>query len=214
AELVIGFAENLLKASGTDSIKNLLQKTTYYLFPNMSPDASEQYFAKLKHERTGNATATDDDRDGRLNEDPFDDLDGNGKITFMRIESPFGEYKLHPDDARVLIKADATKGEKGKYLIQSEGIDNDKDGSFNEDGEGGIAFNKNLTYKHKTFASGAGDYPASEKETRALLDFLYDAFNVYAVVSFGTNNNLSSNDDKATTIVSDLYNKVLGSKDA
>jgi hypothetical protein len=213
-ELVIGFAESLLKGSASDSIKKLLDKTTYYLFPNMSPDAMEQYFAKLKYERTGNATDTDDDRDGRLNEDPFDDLDGNGKITWMRIESPIGDYKLHPDDARVLIKADLSKGEKGKYIILSEGFDNDKDGLFNEDGEGGIAFNKNLTYKHKTFSAGAGDYPVTEKETRALLDFLYDAFNVFAVVSFGNNNNLSNNEDKATTIVSDLYNKALGVKDA
>jgi hypothetical protein len=121
---------------------------------------------------------------------------------------------LHPDDPRVLIKADPTKGEKGKYLLLTEGIDNDKDGLLNEDGDGGIAFNKTLTYKHKTFAAGAGDFPASEKETRALLDYLYDAFNVYAVVSFSSNNNLSANDDKATTIVSELYNKVIGVKDA
>ena len=213
-ELVIGFAENLLKLSNTDSIKTLLNKTTYYLFPNMSPDAMEQYFAAVKYERNGNATPTDDDRDGRLNEDRFDDLDKNGKITLMRVESPVGEYKLHPDDARVLIKADPLKGEKGKYLLLTEGIDNDKDSRLNEDGEGGIAFNKNATYKHKTFAPGAGDYPASEKETRALMDYLFDAFNVYAVVSFGTNNNLSSNDDKATTIVTELYNKVTGTKDA
>ncbi len=213
-ELVIAFAENLLKGSNSDSIKAVLNKTTYYLFPNMSPDAYEQYFAKLKYERNGNATATDDDRDGRLNEDPFDDLDANGKITLMRVESPIGEYKLHPDDPRVLIKADPSKGEKGKYLLLTEGIDNDKDGQLNEDGDGGIAFNKNLTYKHKTFTPGAGDYPASEKETRALLDFLYDAFNVYAIVSFSSNNNLSNNEDKATTIVSELYNKVIGIKDA
>ncbi len=213
-EMVIGFAENLLKLSGTDSIKNLLSKTTYYLFPNMSPDAMEQYFAKINYERNGNATQTDDDRDGRLNEDPFDDLDKNGKITMMRIESPVGDYKLHPDDKRVLIKADPSKGEKGRYLLFTEGFDNDKDGQLNEDGEGGIAFNKNATYKHKTFSPGAGDYPASEKETRALFDFLYDAFNVYAVVSFSSNNNLSANEDKSTVLVSDLYNKIIGSKEA
>lgn len=213
-ELVIGFAETLLKGVTTDSIKNLLSKTTYYLFPNMSPDAMDTYFGKLKYERLGNATNTDDDRDGKLNEDPFDDLDANGKITQMRVESVIGEYKVHPDDARVLIKADAAKGEKGKYLLFSEGIDNDKDGMLNEDGDGGIHFNKNLTFKHKTFAPGAADFPASEKETRALLDYLYDAFNVYAVVSFGTNNNLSTNDDKVTVQVSDLYNKILGVKDA
>ena len=232
-ELAIGFAENLLKGSNSDSIKNLLVKTTYYVFPNMSPDAMEQYFAKLKYERTGNATETDDDRDGKLNEDGFDDLDGNGKITQMRVESPIGDYKIHPDDPRILIKADPSKGEKGKYLLLIEGIDNDKDGLLNEDGEGGIAFNKNLTYKHNTFAAGAGDYPASEKETRALLNFLYDAFNVYAIISFGSNNNLSTpvafnptsakerilagyleSDAKANNMVSELYNKITGMKDA
>ncbi len=232
-ELAIGFAENLLKGSNSDSIKNLLAKTTYYVFPNMSPDAMEQYFAKLKYERTGNATETDDDRDGKLNEDGFDDLDGNGKITQMRAESPIGDYKIHPDDPRVLIKADPSKGEKGKYILLIEGIDNDKDGLLNEDGEGGIAFNKNLTYKHNTFAAGAGDYPASEKETRALLNFLYDAFNVYAIISFGSNNNLSNPvtfnpaaakerilagylepDAKANSMVSELYNKITGTKDA
>jgi hypothetical protein len=232
-ELAIGFAEQLLKASGTDSIKNLLSRTTYYVFPNMSPDAMEQYFSKLRNGRTGNATATDDDRDGKTDEDGWDDLDGDGKITFLRVESVTGDYKVHPDDARVLIKADFSKGEKGKYKLLTEGIDNDKDGQFNEDGEGGIAFNKNLTYNHKTFAPGAGDYPASEKETRAMLDFLYDAFNVYAVVSFGSNNNLSNPipynpqaaaqrivagllepDAKVNGMVSDLYNKVTGTKDA
>ncbi|MEN9684824.1 MAG: hypothetical protein RLZZ28_610 [Bacteroidota bacterium] len=232
-EMAIGFAENLLKASGSDSIKNKLAKTTYYIFPNMSPDAMEQYFAKLKYERNGNATETDEDRDGKLNEDSFDDLDGNGRITMMRVESPVGDYKTHPDDARVLVKADANKGEKGKWLLLTEGIDNDKDGLLNEDGEGGIAFNRNLTYKHSTFMPGAGDFPATEKETRALLDFLYDAFNVYAVVSFGANNNLSTPiaynalaarerivagylepDAKANSMVSDLYNRVTGTRDA
>ncbi len=232
-ELAIGFAEQLLKASGADSIKALLDKTTYYIFPNMSPDAMEQYFGKLKYDRTGNAVSTDDDRDGKTNEDGWDDLDGNGKITWMRVESVVGDYKLHPDDPRVLIKADVAKGEKGKYKLLMEGMDNDKDDRFNEDGEGGIAFNRNLTYQHRTFAAGAGDFPASEKETRAMLDFLYDAFNVYAVVSFGSNNNLSTPipynpaaanqrivagllepDARVNGIVSDLYNKVTGLKDA
>ncbi len=213
-ELVIQFAEKLLKQVDKDSVQKLLNENTYYLFPNMSPDAMETYFSKLTYERLGNANNTDDDRDGKTNEDGFDDLDGNGKITMMRVESPVGVYKLHPDDPRVLIKADIAKGEKGKYLLLTEGIDNDKDNELNEDGEGGIQFNKNLTYKHKTFAPGAGEFPASEIETRAILDFLYDAFNVYAVVSFGSLNNLSAADDKVTTTVSDLYNKTLGLKDA
>ncbi|HLO79388.1 MAG TPA: M14 family metallopeptidase [Chitinophagaceae bacterium] len=232
-ELAIGFAESILSGTGTDSIKALLDKTTFYVFPNMSPDAMEQYFASLKYERQGNAVATDDDRDGKTNEDGFDDLDGNDKITWMRVESPIGEYKSHPDDPRVLVKADLSKGEKGKYLLYAEGMDNDKDGQFNEDGEGGVQFNKNFTYKHPSFTPGSGEMPASEVETRALVDFLFERFNIYAVLSFGSNNNLSTPvtfnplavsqtiitgwleaDTKVNAMVSDLYNKTTGYKDA
>jgi len=232
-ELAIGFAENLLQSGTTDSIKALLNKTTFYVFPNMSPDAMEQYFAPLKYERQGNATSTDDDRDGKNNEDGFEDLDGNGKITWMRIESPIGDYRTHPDDPRVLIKADNSKGEKGKYLLMAEGSDNDKDGSFNEDGEGGVWFNKNFTYKHPSFTTGSGEFAVSENETRALLDYLFEQFNVYAVVSYGSNNNLSTPvsfnsqaasapitagwlepDTKVNAMVSELYNKSVNQKDA
>ena len=232
-ELAIGFAENLLQGSNTDSIKALLNKTTFYVFPNMSPDAMEQYFAPLHYERQGNASSTDDDRDGKTNEDDFDDLDGNGKITLMRIESPVGEYKTHSDDPRVMIKADLNKNEKGKYLLLSEGADNDKDGVFNEDGEGGVWFNRNFSYKVPSFTQGSGEFAVSEKETRALLDYLFDQFNVFAVVSFGSNNNLSSpytynaatanqpligswlqQDVKVDSMVSDLYNKTVSMKDA
>jgi hypothetical protein len=232
-ELAIGFAESLLSGSGTDSIKSLLERTTFYVFPNMSPDAMEQYFASLKYERQGNAVATDDDRDGKVNEDGFDDLDGNGKITWMRVESPIGEYRPHPDDPRVMVKADMSKGEKGRYLVFSEGRDNDKDGQFNEDGEGGVNFNRNFTYKHPSFTPGSGEMPVSELENRALVDYLFERANVFAILSFGSNNNLSTPisfnplavsqtiitgwlepDTKVNAMVSDLYNKTTGYKDA
>ena len=231
--LAMGFAEKLLQQSNTDSTRALLAKTTFYIFPNMAPDAMEQYFAPLKYERQGNAAQTDDDRDGKLNEDGFDDLDRNGKITWMRIESPVGEYRINPEDSRSLVKADITKGEKGKYLLMPEGIDNDKDGSFNEDGEGGVWFNKNFSFNHPAFTKGAGEFAVSENETRALMDNLFQLFNVYAVVSFSGNNNLSAPntfnagntttrivtgwlepDVKINGLVSDLYNKTTSMKEA
>jgi hypothetical protein len=232
-ELAMGFAEQLMQGIATDSIRNLLNKTTFYIFPNMSPDAMEQYFASIRYERQGNATSTDDDRDGNSNEDDYDDIDGNGKITWMRVESPVGTHRLHPNDSRVLIRADVSKGEKGNYLVLTEGKDNDKDGIFNEDGDGGVWFNKNLSFKHPSFSQGAGEYPASEKETRALLDELFDRFNVYAIINFSSNNNLSTPysfnaaaatapvlagwlqpDTRVNSMVSDLYNKTVGLKDA
>jgi len=232
-EMAIGFAEKLLGSKNTDSIKTLLDQKTYYVFPNMSPDGTAQYFAKVKWARSGNATATDDDRDGKTNEDGVDDLDGNGKITWMRIADPTGTYRLNPDDARSLILADAAKGEKGQYRLLPEGLDNDKDGSINEDGDGGVHFNRNASYNYQPFVPGAGEYAVSEKENRALFDFLFDAFNVYAVVSFGPMNNLSApvsfnpaglskrvitswydSDVKANALVSERYNKITQTKDA
>jgi len=231
-EIAIGFAETILSNSSSDSVKSLLEKTTFYIFPNMSSDAMEQFFQPVKYERQGNATATDEDRDGQTNEDGYDDLNGDGRITWMRVESPVGEYKIHPDDPRKLVKADLSKGERGQYLVFPEGMDNDKDGQFNEDGEGGVYFNRNFTYKHPSFTPGAGEIPVSELETRALADYLFERYNVYAVLSFGANNNLSTPvsfnpqgvaqtiitgwyeaDAKVNSMVSDLYNKTTGYKD-
>lgn len=191
-ELAIGFAENLLAGASQDSVRQVLETQTFYVFPNMSPDATEQYFANLQYERSGNARSTDDDRDGAINEDGYDDLDGDGKITYIRVLDPTGNYLPNPDEPRSMVKADPAKGQTGQYLVYSEGIDNDKDGAFNEDGEGGVHFNKNSTYNYKNFQPGAGEHAVSEIENRALFDFLYDAFNVYAVVSFGPHNNLST----------------------
>lgn len=227
-EMAVRFAEDIVN-NNLDALEN----TTYYVFPNMSPDATEQYFASLKYGRSGNAKDTDDDRDGRMNEDPFEDLNGDGMITMMRVEDATGDWITHPADDRVMIKANRSKGEKGKYHLFTEGADNDKDGAFNEDGEGGIYFNKSLTYAFDYFTPGAGEHPVSELENRALLDILYTKWNIYAIMTFGPGNNLSSawrynrggatkrvvtsvlrNDETLNKLVSGKYNKIVGTKDA
>ncbi len=243
-ELAMGFAENLLARAGQANVKTLLETQTFYVFPNMSPDATEQYFASLQYERSGNARQADLDRDGKIGEDGYDDLDGNGKITLMRILDPTGSHILNPNDPRSLIPADLGKGQRGQYRVLSEGIDNDKDGEFNEDGQEGIHFNKNSTYNYKNFLPGAGEHAVSEVENRALFDFLYDAFNVYTVVTFGPHNNLShpvqspnrggagaaggraafsgggritswsAQDAQANAFISEQYKTITGTKDA
>ena len=187
-EISMGIAENLLALNEIDA---LLAKNTFYIFPNVNPDATAQYFAPLKYERTLNGRSTDNDRDGVSGEDPFDDLNNDKMITLMRVESPKGTYIESPIDPRVLVLANPAKGEKGKYLLFSEGIDNDKDGLFNEDGEGGVNFNRNFTFMYKNFQPESGDWAVSEVESKAVADFLYDAFNVHTILSFSLHNNLS-----------------------
>jgi len=225
-ELAVQFAERLVKEHS-----QILEKTTFYVFPNMSPDAYEQYHASLKYERRGNASNVDHDRDGRISEDGYEDLNKDGLITLMRVESPMGDYMTLSSDERVMVKADRSKGEKGSYMVFPESRDNDKDGKFGEDLREGIAFNRNMTYKFPIFTPLAGDYAVSEKESRALLDYLFDQWNIYAFVTFSPANNLSAplkynaadarkriitsmleKDVAINSMVSGIYNKTVSQK--
>ena len=189
-ELATGFASSLLKESASMEIKELLDKVTFYIFPDVSPDATEQYFSDLKYERNINARPTDDDRDFVTDEDPYEDLNKDGYITLIRIKDPSGKYTESDEDKRVMVTADLSKGQTGSYLVYTEGIDNDKDGSFNEDGAGGVNFNRNFTYNYEEWGLNSGMYPISEPETKAVADFLFDHFNIYAVFTFGPQDNL------------------------
>ncbi len=189
-ELALGFASSLLKDASKPETAALLSEITFYVFPDASPDATDNYFAPLKYEQTGNNRNVDDDRDFVNGEDPFEDLNKDGFITSVRIADPTGTFIADPDDERLMVTADLSKGQKGQYLIISEGTDNDKDGLFNEDGPGGVNFNRNLTFNYEEFGDQAGLHPVSEPETKAILDFLFDHFNIYATVAFGPQDNL------------------------
>ena len=190
-ELALGFAEKLLAGSGDKNTLDLLEKVTFYVFPDVSPDASAQYFSGLKYERSQNTRTTDEDRDFLYDEDPCEDLNGDGVITLLRVEDPAGKYIEYEEDNRVIVIAETEKGKVGRYSVFTEGTDNDKDGKFNEDGAGGVSFNRNLTYNYEQFGPNSGLYPVSEPETRAVVDFLYDRFNIYTVVAFGPQDNLA-----------------------
>jgi hypothetical protein len=57
------------------------------------------------------------------------------------------------------------------YKIHPEGIDNDGDELFNEDGPGGFNINRNFPHNFGYKPKGIGVYAASEVETQALIDF-------------------------------------------
>jgi len=96
----------------------------------------------------------------------------------------------HPDDSRVLIEADPKKNETGRWRLLVEGRDNDQDGELNEDPPGGVAFDRNFTFRYPYFESGAGPHQVSEVETRAVADFAFSHPNIAMVVSFGRHDNL------------------------
>jgi hypothetical protein len=168
----------------------LLKGTTLYVVPCLNPDAAERFFASPKIEGTVNGTPYDEDRDGLTDEDGPEDLNGDGLITMMRVEDKEGEYILDPNDKRLLLKADPVKGESGAWRLLPEGIDNDRDKRWGEDGPGGTNFNRNFPYGYKYFASDAGMHPVSEDETRALAEFVVGHPNIGIVLTYGAADNL------------------------
>jgi hypothetical protein len=168
----------------------LLQTTTLYVVPCLNPDAVERFFVSPKVEETGNGTPYDDDRDGLTDEDGPEDLNSDGLITMMRVEDREGEYVLDPNENRRLRPADPLKGEAGTWRLLPEGIDNDRDKRWGEDGPGGTNFNRNFPYGYRYFAPDAGVHPVSADETRALADFVVAHANIGIVLTYGAADNL------------------------
>ena len=147
---------------------------TWYILPCGNPDAASLYFAKPLRQDPRNARPHNDDMDDQIDEDGPEDLNGDGLITMMRVKDPEGEWMPVPGQPRLMKRADWSKGEKGVYKLYSEGIDNDGDGRYNEDGPGGVNVGTNFPHLFKFFAPDSGAWPGSEAESYALFKF-FDA---------------------------------------
>ena len=116
-------------------IKELLADKIIYIVPTINPDARDAFFKKPNNPNSprSGVVPVDNDMDGLVDEDGYDDLDGDGNIVQMRRKNPNGRYKIDPTNPNRMIALGPD--EKGDYeLLGLEGIDNDGDGQVNEDG--------------------------------------------------------------------------------
>ena len=157
--LALYVAEQLLTGyAANPTIKQRLDEHVFYVVPRVNPDGAEAMFGAVKAARKTNSTPFDNDNDGRLDEDSPEDLNKDGFISVMRVKDPNGPYMIHPDDPRLMRRADAAKGEAGGYAIYWEGLDNDGDGFFNEDPAGGVDLNRNFQHQYPYYQpDAAGD---------------------------------------------------------
>lgn len=160
----------------------------WYILPLGNPDAASRFFESPLVEDSRNDIATNDDLDEQIDEDGPNDLNGDGLITKMRLRHPDGQWIISDSAARLLKKADPKKGEQGEFKIFTEGLDDDGDGKFNEDGPGGtnVAINFPQLFKHHT-AEG-GKFPGSSPESYAIMKFVFDHPEIAMIVSFGSTN--------------------------
>lgn len=192
-ELCLNFIEFAAsEKQNNEHIRNVLNRYVFYIFPSVNPDAAARLWQKPSIADSLNARPVDLDSDGQVSEDDVDDLNNDGWITHMRILDPAGSWAADSLFPQLLRNVDPAQHEFGQFKVLSEGVDNDGDGHWNEDPRGGVNFNQNFSYDYKPFQVGAGPFPVSEIETRAVADFLFSHDNIALVFSFSHADNLLS----------------------
>ena len=172
-----------------DGVTRLLDTRAVYIVPRLNPDGAELALAdRPRHIRSSTRPYPYDEQpvDGLT----VEDVDGDGRILSMRIRDPHGSWKPHPQDARVLVPREPGEHGGTYYRVIPEGTLKQYDGlriDVNKDVEG-LDLNRNFpAYWRQEFEqAGAGPYPASEPEVRAMVDFVTKHPNIGAAVSFHT----------------------------
>lgn len=191
SEVVLYSIWYLTKSYGrVAQLTQLIDRSAFYFIPMVNPDGRAYWFDQPNsmNSSRGGQKPTDNDGDGLFDEDPPNDLDGDGLLLQMRREDPNGRWRESADDPRMLVQiAPDAKGEFKRYSrVNQEGIDDDGDGDVNEDGAGGYDPNRNwpADWQPEYIQFGAGDYPLSLPESKAIADFILARPNIAAVQAY------------------------------
>ena len=170
-------------------VTQLLDTRVVYMVPRLNPDGAELALAdRPRHIRSSTRPYPWDEQpvDGLT----VEDVDGDGRMLMMRVPDPHGTYKKCPDEPRLMVPREPGEFGGEYYRLMPEGTLKNFDGLkiwVNPDREG-LDLNRNFpAYWRQEFEQqGAGPYPTSEPEVRAMVDFITQHPNIGAAVSFHT----------------------------
>ena len=171
-------------------VTGLVDRVCFYVVPVANVDGRYHFMSDPNTPDSNRSLRipTDDDRDGLVDEDPADDLDGDGNICGMRRKDPFGPYRTDPEEPRLMARV--KPGEKGEWsLLGDEGVDNDGDGQVNEDSEGYVDPNRNwgFDWAPPYVQGGSGEYPFSGTGLKGLAEWTMTKTNIAFVWSYHNN---------------------------
>lgn len=162
-------------------VTELMDTRTFYIKPAVNADAAHAFVTEpnTMHHPRWNYRPVDNDGDGKFDEDPEEDINGDGEISLMRRRDPNGRWK-ESEDPRLLVRCQPDEPPGGWERLGYEGIDNDGDGLVNEDIPGGMDLARNFPARWSI--SAGYPYPLSEPETKSTADYLLTHRNVGAIV--------------------------------
>lgn len=181
--------ENLLTSYNKDKrTTRILDSSVIYVVPRINPDGAKLAMdAKPRYVRSGVRYYPYNEKDEGLHEQ---DIDGDGRILQMRIPDPAGEWKISSLDPRLLEKRQPDEVEGQFYRLLPEGIIEDFDGDIIKLARTpeGLDFNRNFPFQWRpeNEQDGAGPYPTSEPEIKAVADFFASHQNVNVGITFHT----------------------------
>jgi murein tripeptide amidase MpaA len=175
--------------AGDAQAVQLLDTRVVYLVPRLNPDGAELALAdKPRHIRSSTRVYPFDEE--AVEGLTIEDVDGDGRMLSMRIPDPHGPYKKHPTEPRLMVPREPGEFGGSYYRVMPEGTLLNFDGfriSVNRNPEG-LDLNRNFpsNWRQEFQQDGAGPYPTSEPEVRAMVDFITGHPNIGAAVSFHT----------------------------
>ena len=184
------FLHTLLTRDGSDSeVTRALDTRAFYVCPRINPDGAEWALAdrpKWVRSSTRPYPFDEDEPDGLV----VEDIDGNGRILQMRIADPNGLWKAHPQEPRLLVRREPTETGGTYYHVLPEGHYDGYDGhtlKIKRPRER-LDLNRNFpgSWRQEFEQKGAGPYPTSEPEIRAVADFVVRHPNLTGGTSFHT----------------------------
>ncbi len=184
------YLHHLCSNDGIDArITHLLDTRVVYLCPRLNPDGAELALADVPRFIRSSTRAYPFDEE-HVDGLTMEDVDGDGRVLYMRVPDPHGTYKKHPGDTRLMIARDPGEIGGEYFRVIPEGSLKAWDGvrmRVNRDIEG-LDLNRNFPalWRQEFEQVGAGPYPTSEPEVRAMVDFCVSHPNIGAAVSFHT----------------------------
>jgi murein tripeptide amidase MpaA len=187
---VLYYLHQLLTGYGSDAeITQLLDTRAVYLCPRINPDGAELALAERpRHIRSSTRRYPFDEE--RVDGLDKEDIDGDGRILSMRVRDPHGTWKKCAQDPRLMVAREPGEFGGEYYRLMPEGLIRGYDGltiNVNSDLEG-LDLNRNFPsgWRQEFEQVGAGEYPTSEPEVKAMVDFVVSHRNIGAAVSYHT----------------------------